>query len=418
MSSTRRAAPPRPPASTKRRSWCASAASRSATTTSCQRHAQPGDHARDRLPGGVRRDPFGPASGRAGDQLGRPARIRAGARARRGRDRSVRPVHGNASRPGQRQVRRAQCLAARPHGKPADDPGRARSAGEGAGLRGSRACDANMVFIQANARQMLGAKISAYSYRRNARDPDSFRRPHPRHRGLSAPDAARASRSCAPATSASGTRTICRASPRCASIRRRRWGSRARRWSPIPTASASAMSASCSSATWPARRSGRCRGRATTTQPDYIATSVMLLDCAKLTHWQFDKDLDDLFAPPVRLCRLDRAQARGPLDHRLARARMERLRPPDPADQAAPHDQAQDPAVEDRASGRLHACAKAVRSTSFAGWQPPLRAASRPQPGSVASIRCWPRWSTTARSPRASWSRRWRPTTSATIRSS
>jgi len=31
-------------------------------------------------------------------------------------------------------------------------------------------------------------------------------------------------------------------------------------------------------------------------QPDYIATSVMLLDCAKLKHWDFERDLDDLFA--------------------------------------------------------------------------------------------------------------------------
>jgi hypothetical protein len=31
-------------------------------------------------------------------------------------------------------------------------------------------------------------------------------------------------------------------------------------------------------------------------QPDYIATSVMLLDCAKLRHWDFDALLDDLFA--------------------------------------------------------------------------------------------------------------------------
>lgn len=30
-------------------------------------------------------------------------------------------------------------------------------------------------------------------------------------------------------------------------------------------------------------------------QADYVATSVMLLDNAKLTHWQFDRDLDDLF---------------------------------------------------------------------------------------------------------------------------
>jgi hypothetical protein len=29
---------------------------------------------------------------------------------------------------------------------------------------------------------------------------------------------------------------------------------------------------------------------------DYIATSVMLLDCAKLKHWDFDQELDDLFA--------------------------------------------------------------------------------------------------------------------------
>jgi hypothetical protein len=31
-------------------------------------------------------------------------------------------------------------------------------------------------------------------------------------------------------------------------------------------------------------------------QADYIATSVMLLDCARLKHWEFDRDLDDLFA--------------------------------------------------------------------------------------------------------------------------
>ena len=29
---------------------------------------------------------------------------------------------------------------------------------------------------------------------------------------------------------------------------------------------------------------------------DYIATSVMLLDCARLRHWDFESDLDDLFA--------------------------------------------------------------------------------------------------------------------------
>ena len=43
-------------------------------------------------------------------------------------------------------------------------------------------------------------------------------------------------------------------------------------------------------AVWAVPRPGHNQSR------DYIATSVMLLDCAKLPHWQFDRDLDDLFA--------------------------------------------------------------------------------------------------------------------------
>ena len=77
------------------------------------------------------------AAGRAGDQLGRSARVRAGACARGRRDGRRRPVHGNASRSGQRQVGRPERLAARSDGKLADDAGRARPAGEAARLRGS-----------------------------------------------------------------------------------------------------------------------------------------------------------------------------------------------------------------------------------------------------------------------------------------
>ena len=118
------------------------------------------------------------------------------------------------------------------------------------------------------------------------------------------------------------------------------------------------MLANCSSAICGASRCGQCRGRATTDQPDYIATSVMLLDCARLTHWQFDKDLDDLFAHRfdyvdwIELKREDRSTIG------VARTRMERFRPPDPADQAAPHDQAADPAVEDRACRSTIRCAR------------------------------------------------------------
>ena len=76
------------------------------------RHALARDHARDGLPGGVRRHAFGAAAGRAGHAHRRPARIRAGAGAlghRRGRGRRV---HGNAPGSGQGVVRRSQCVAA------------------------------------------------------------------------------------------------------------------------------------------------------------------------------------------------------------------------------------------------------------------------------------------------------------------
>jgi hypothetical protein len=153
----------------------------------------------------------------------------------------------------------------------------------------------NTVFIQANARQALGAKISSYSYRRNSRNPGSFDvriidvRDHPRLMQQG--------------------QTILR-------------GGHVRHWDPDDLQSFTPLRF------YPPQAMGY-DGRAVLTdpdifavgdvgelferdlegksiwavprpghnnQPDYIATSVMLLDCAKLKHWQFDKDLDDLFA--------------------------------------------------------------------------------------------------------------------------
>ena len=150
---------------------------RSATTISCQRHAQPGDHARNRLPGGVRRDPFGAVAGRAGDESSGGQREFVPVLARAAVATGVsRPVHGNPSRSRQRHVRRPQRLAARPHGKPADDPGRDRPAVKEAGFEEMTRMRPT-VFIQANARQMLGARISrASATRRTASAPDEFRR--------------------------------------------------------------------------------------------------------------------------------------------------------------------------------------------------------------------------------------------------
>jgi hypothetical protein len=150
------------------------------------------------------------------------------------------------------------------------------------------------VFIQANARQYLGAKISAYSYKRNASDPDSFD-----VRILDARDFPRLMK------------------PGQSVLR----GGQLREWDPNDLQSFTplrfyppqAMDFEGvavvtdpdvfalgdigellnrdleGKAVWAVRRPGH-NGRR-----DYIATSVMLLDCSKLRHWDFDEYLDGLF---------------------------------------------------------------------------------------------------------------------------
>ncbi len=151
------------------------------------------------------------------------------------------------------------------------------------------------VFIQANASQMLGARVSAHSYKRFARDPDSFD-----VRILSTADH--------PRLQAHG-QSILRAGT-------------VRNWDPddlqsftplrfLPPDEMGHQGIALvtdpdvfavgdvgelfsrdlqGKAIWAVPRPGHNQS------PDYIATSVMLLDCAKLPHWRFDKDLDDLFA--------------------------------------------------------------------------------------------------------------------------
>jgi hypothetical protein len=151
-----------------------------------------------------------------------------------------------------------------------------------------------VVFIQSNDRQHLGAKISAHSYRRNASDPDSFdvrilhTREFPR---LMEPG-----------------RTILRAGA-------------IRQWDPDDLQSFTPLR-------FYPPEAMNYQGVAVVTDPDvfalgdiaellsrdldgkailavprpghnrrndYIATSVMLLDCSKLKHWKFEEDLDGLF---------------------------------------------------------------------------------------------------------------------------
>ncbi len=153
----------------------------------------------------------------------------------------------------------------------------------------------NIVFIQANARQMLGAKISALSYKKASNRPDSFE--------VRIMDAAQWPRLM------QGGQAILRAG-------------HVRQWDPDDLQSFTPLRFA------PPSIMG-FEGKAVVTDPDcfgvgdvaelfdrdmggkaimavprpghnrrndYIATSVMLLDCAKLKHWDFDQELDDLFA--------------------------------------------------------------------------------------------------------------------------
>ncbi|SQC39937.1 Uncharacterised protein [Clostridium sporogenes] len=101
-------------------------------------HAFARDHARDERAGRVRCDPLGAIAGRAGHELGRPTRIRAGARPCGGRDGRRGPLHGNASESGRGEVGRPECGAAEPDGRVAGDPRHARPGGEAQSVPGKR----------------------------------------------------------------------------------------------------------------------------------------------------------------------------------------------------------------------------------------------------------------------------------------
>jgi hypothetical protein len=151
------------------------------------------------------------------------------------------------------------------------------------------------VFIQTNDKQLLGAKISAYSYKRGSKRPDSFDVHIMRAEDF-------------PRLMQDG-QSILRAG-------------HVRDWDPNDLQSFTPTRFA------PPRLMGY-EGRAVVTDPDcfgvgdvaelldrdmggkavmavarpghnkrndYVATSVMLLDCAQLTDWDPDKDQDDLFA--------------------------------------------------------------------------------------------------------------------------
>ena len=152
-----------------------------------------------------------------------------------------------------------------------------------------------VVFIQANARQMMGARISAHSFKRHSANPEAFD------------------------VKILSTKDFPRLEQPGQSILR---GGNVRQWDPDDLQSFTPLRFAPPTvmghqgvavvtdpdvfavgdvgelltrdlqgkAIWAVVRPGHHQRR------DYIATSVMLLDCAKLPHWQFERDLDDLFA--------------------------------------------------------------------------------------------------------------------------
>lgn len=150
------------------------------------------------------------------------------------------------------------------------------------------------VFIQANDRQLLGAKISAHSYKKSSARPDSFDvkimrvQDFPRmmrfgqsilragHVRPWEPDDLQSFTPLrfAPPTLMNFEGRALVTDPDCFGV-----GDVAQLFDRDMSGKAIMAVA----------RPGHNR------QADYIATSVMLLDTSRLKHWQFDKDLDDLF---------------------------------------------------------------------------------------------------------------------------
>ena len=95
-----------------------------------------------------------------------------------------------------------------------------------------------------------------------------------------------------------------------------------------------------------------CRARK---GPKSFASSVMLLECARLTHWRTAEQFDAMFESKLDYMDWICLKRRAAREHRPARARVERLRPSGREHQAPAQHQALEPALEDGPAGRLHA---------------------------------------------------------------
>jgi hypothetical protein len=153
-----------------------------------------------------------------------------------------------------------------------------------------------VVFIHTNAKQRLGALVSAHSFRRNARNPDAFE-----VRLLEAED-------CGPLRAAEGRSFLRDGHSRVWHM------DDLQSFTPLRFAVPDAMghqgvalvvdpdvfAVGDVGELFARDREGKaiwCRARpGHNGAPDYLASSVMLLDCARLPHWRFEPMLEELFA--------------------------------------------------------------------------------------------------------------------------
>jgi hypothetical protein len=154
------------------------------------------------------------------------------------------------------------------------------------------------VFIQANARQRIGAKISAYSDKRNSRSPGSFNVTIMMAEDF--PRLTQSGRSILRAGNIRGwdpgdlqTFTPLRFAPPAL------MGFKGRALVSDPDCFAigdvvELLERDLAGKSLLAKPQPGHNGN-----PDYIASSVMVLDCAKLRHWDFDPLLDRLFAHDI-----------------------------------------------------------------------------------------------------------------------
>ena len=137
-----------------------------------------------------------------------------------------------------------------------------------------------------------------------------------------------------------------------------------------------------------------CRARK---GPKSFASSVMLLDCARLTHWRTAEQFDEMFEFKRDYMDWICLKLEPRETHRPARARVERLRPPRREHQAPAQHQALEPALEDRACRSTSRPSESTRHLPPARLDPPgprqpvrplrparaVQAALGPEPGAL-----------------------------------